>query len=272
MLPNLSQFAYRADLLRMKASGNLPQFTWRDAIYACTVSCNHWPTEKLALPLAEDGDLAGYQTPIGDLWWTKRLRRYTGLMALEHMRGVYERGSVLIRPGDVVLDLGGHIGSFTRYAFTRGAQTVVMFEPNLEHIQCVEHCFSEEIRAKRLHLIRAAAWNEPTRLRFAPDGIVSRVCGEGALEVEAATVDEVFESLKLRRLDFIKADIEGAEPVALDGARKTIRKFQPRMAICTYHQRDHPVLIPAIVQSIAAYDVSFNTGRNQAFFVPRVAA
>jgi FkbM family methyltransferase len=182
------------------------------------------------------------------------------------MRGVYESGPVQVNAGDVVIDLGGHIGSFTRYAFTRGASAVVMFEPEPEHVRCVERCFAAEIATGRLHLIRAAAWKEKTVLHFQSNGVESRVSDAGGLEIPAVTIDEIVESLKLRRVDFIKADIEGAERVALEGARETISRFAPKMALCTYHLPDDPTVIPAVVQSIRPYDVVFNFGRSQAFF------
>jgi len=39
-----------------------------------------------------------------------------------------------IVPGDVVLDLGAHVGAFAKYAFDKGAKTVVCVEPNPEHL------------------------------------------------------------------------------------------------------------------------------------------
>ncbi len=268
MFSKVSQIAYRADVLRLKASGHLPQFAWLDIARIWTTSCARWPTEKLAIPRADDDNFVAYDTPIGTLCWTRSLRQYAGLFALEHMRGVYERGAVRINAGDVVIDLGGQIGSFTRYAFTRGAGTVVMFEPEPEHIRWVEHCFVKEIETGRLHLVRAAAWKENTVLRFESNGVESRVSDSGSLVVQARTLDGVVESLKLKRVDFVKADIEGAEQVALEGAKSTISNFAPKMALCTYHLPDDPAVIPAVVQSIHPYQVSFNIGRAQAYFSP----
>ena len=42
-------------------------------------------------------------------------------------------------------------------------------------------------------------------------------------------------------------DIEGAERRALAGARRTLARFGPRMAISSYHLRDDPAVIPAVV-------------------------
>jgi hypothetical protein len=46
-------------------------------------------------------------------------------------------------------------------------------------------------------------------------------------------------------------DIEGAEPDALLGTRKTIQKNMPVMAICLYHAQEHLWQIPLLIQSIS---------------------
>jgi hypothetical protein len=55
----------------------------------------------------------------------------------------------------------------------------------------------------------------------------------------------------LPRVDFIKADIEGAECAMLLGAAETIRKYRPKMALCIYHRdsTDH-WLVPETLLSI----------------------
>ncbi len=97
----INQVAIRADVVRLKMQGRLPQFTWLDVAGTWTKSCTRWPTDKLAIP-ADGDDPTMYQTPIGQLCWARNLRKYAGLFALEHMRGVYERGTVRVNRGDIV--------------------------------------------------------------------------------------------------------------------------------------------------------------------------
>ena len=66
----------------------------------------------------------------------------------------------------------------------------------------------------------------------------------------ALPLDDIVDNLQLDRVDFIKMDIEGAERQALEGARRTIQRFHPRMAICTYHMIDDPVVVPEVALNI----------------------
>lgn len=54
---------------------------------------------------------------------------------------------------------------------------------------------------------------------------------------------------KISRIDFIKVDTEGMEREVLTGAKRVIRKFKPRLAICTYHRPDDSKIIKEIIQS-----------------------
>jgi hypothetical protein len=45
-------------------------------------------------------------------------------------------------------------------------------------------------------------------------------------------------------------DIEGAEIPALNGARNTIKKFKPKLAISVYHQWDDLREIPKLIHDI----------------------
>lgn len=87
-------------------------------------------------------------------------------------------------------------------------------------------------------------------------------------KIRAVRIDDVVSELGLQRVDFIKADIEGAERYPLRGARETISRFSPRMALCVYHLHDDPEVVSDSVRSMRPYSVSMNGGRTQAFFMP----
>lgn len=62
--------------------------------------------------------------------------------------------------------------------------------------------------------------------------------GIESVQVATTTIDDFVSFQKLGHVDFIKADIEGAERLMLEGARKTIREFAPNLSICYYHKLD----------------------------------
>lgn len=58
------------------------------------------------------------------------------------------------------------------------------------------------------------------------------------------------------KVDFIKLDIEGAEQDAIRGAKKTIEKYTPLLAICIYHKASDWYIVPKLVLEINKnYDV-----------------
>ena len=58
------------------------------------------------------------------------------------------------------------------------------------------------------------------------------------------TIDDFVRQREISRVDFIKMDIEGSEPAALEGAGETILKYRPKLAIAIYHSVSDFVGIP----------------------------
>lgn len=169
--------------------------------------------------------------------------------------GIYQRGAVVIRSGDIVFDVGSHLGTFSRFALNRGARLVVAFEPESTNITCYKQTFQREIEEGRVILVEAAAWETPGTLSFSDAKLDNSGTGivrppedtcPGA-KVPATSIDETVSRLNLDRVDFIKMDIEGAERHALRGARRSLARFGPRLAVCIYHRSDDPAVIPEVV-------------------------
>jgi FkbM family methyltransferase len=90
-----------------------------------------------------------------------------------------------------------------------------------------------------------AAHSHNATLRFeSGDGVRSNLSQQGDIEMLAAPLDEI---LAERTVSFLKMDIEGAEPDALMGARATLARHAPTLAVCLYHRREHLWQIPRII-------------------------
>jgi FkbM family methyltransferase len=260
--------------LQLKLRGDVPHIGWSDALRRVGPE---WPRRArfdLANSVAPGTAPCGvlWETPLGRFWGTERDGRELDLLTLEQAGGdIYEQRDVTVRQGDVVIDVGAHLGTFTRVALRRGARVVVAVEPDPVNAVCLERTFASEIGSGRVRLVRAAAWHSPGSLAFAVGGasqtghVASSPNGRTAL-VRAVTLDDVVGELKLDRVDFIKMDIEGAERHALAGARHLLAAHKPRLAICIYHAPDDRDVVPKVVRAANATYRTFTRGGFQAYF------
>lgn len=86
--------------------------------------------------------------------------------------------------------------------------------------------------------------------------IVDIIKSEGSSEVRTVSIDGLIEDGKIRRLDFCKIDCEGWELKILQGAKKSIEKFQPKLLIEINSARlkDHGTTSLDIYQFLAEID------------------
>lgn len=61
---------------------------------------------------------------------------------------------------------------------------------------------------------------------------------QNTVEVETVTIDNLIKNKDIGKVDYIKADIEGAELPALKGAEKTIKKYKPDLYISCHRNYD----------------------------------
>jgi FkbM family methyltransferase len=146
----------------------------------------------------------------------------------------------LLRKGDIVIDAGANVGYFTMlFSDLVGARGhVYAFEPVPSTFRLLSKNVSQFPHYKNVSLICAALgdYDQKTRV-FLPDGdhgqaALVRHC-EGswknarieAIEIEMVRLDGYAE--KLRRMDFLKCDVEGAELLVLRGGESSLRHFRP---------------------------------------------
>ena len=264
---------WRGRFVADKLLGRLPYSTWdqvREAAFTNS-QCDGGQSLADRIVLLASDEVNGvpweqYRTDLGDFWIAEHGKDSLSWLTWEiNEYETYRGEQETIRKGDLVIDAGAHVGVYTRYALRKGAARVIAIEPAPENTACFERNFVEEIANGKVTLIKAGVWNEESTLKLAlhsvfttrptlfshPEGT------SGWIDVPVMPLDDIVDDLGLERVDVIKMDIEGAERVALEGARRTIRRFRPRMAICTYHQIDDPGAVPERVLAIRSdYQVS----------------
>ena len=240
-------------IMERKLAGRLPGAAWADV--ATSLVPNSW-LENITIPafLRPGGACpVCWQTPIGGFYGSVHAEEEVLSSLREQSSGdhVYSVGEGALREGDVVLDVGTHLGVFTRLALGANVARVVAIEADPSNARCLRKTFAREIAAARVTVVEAAAWDRSGTVTFASDPahgtLGSAVSDRGTLQVRAVTLDEVVRELGLPRVDYVKMDIEGAERHALRGAAKLLREFAPRLAICTYHYPEDPQLLESIV-------------------------
>jgi FkbM family methyltransferase len=138
----------------------------------------------------------------------------------------------LLSPGMTFIDVGANIGYYTLVAARMVGDSGVVhcFEPNSE----VRERLEANVRRNALRnvIVHPEAVGEAVgQVEFfvstwaANSGISSLLPGPGREEkkqVPSTSIDALAAALGDRRIDLIKIDIEGAEPLAIAGGRRTL--------------------------------------------------
>ena len=139
--------------------------------------------------------------------------------------------------GEVFVDVGAHIGKYTLLAAKKVGNEglVVAVEPHpINYQTLVKNLLLNKIR--NVIALNLAAWNKDCDL----DLYVGKMGGShstksnwkrGEIKVRARSMDGVFKPLQLKKICWIKIDVEAAEYEILCGLRQTILKFAPKIII-----------------------------------------
>lgn len=130
---------------------------------------------------------------------------------------------------------------------------VYAFEPDpYNYPKCLD-VFKKTSRKRILDakILPCGTWSEKKTLHFKEDQPgCSRICSEGNANssIPVMPIDEAIEPGD--RVTMIKMDIEGAELESLKGARKTIQRDKPKLAICIYHKPEDMWEIPLYIKEL----------------------
>jgi FkbM family methyltransferase len=153
----------------------------------------------------------------------------------------------LLQPGMTVIDGGANVGQFTLLASTAvGSQGGVhSFEP----IPSTFSRLRDHVTLNHLtnvNLVCAALWNEESTVTLglsedsramgnSGDWSVATVPSPGTgIQAQAIRLDSYVAERGLRRVDFIKLDIQGAEPFAIAGGRRVLESCHPTILMEVY--------------------------------------
>lgn len=143
-----------------------------------------------------------------------------------------------LKEGDIVLDLGSYCGS-TVWGFSKAvgeSGKVYGFEPDPINFEV----FCKNIEYHQLSnvvAINRGVWSFSGNLLFQGEGNmgsgISKVQSRAAnlLKVPVISLDDFCEEFDIRKIDYIKIDIEGAEIEVLKASSNILKKYKPRLII-----------------------------------------
>ena len=150
---------------------------------------------------------------------------------------------------EVMIDAGAYDGmTALRFLKWGGSKIkhVYSFEFDPLNVQkCEENLRCHE---DKITLIPKGTWSKKETVYINSSGSTgNNVSNKGSTPVELTAIDDV---VKDEKVTFIKMDVEGAELESLKGARNTIIKNHPRLAICAYHKLKDLYELPEYILSL----------------------
>jgi FkbM family methyltransferase len=163
---------------------------------------------------------------------------------LYHPRGLFELGG-----DEIYVDAGAYDGDSVRRFIHRvnGCyQRILAFEPDPNTFIRLKENFASETR---IQAFNAGLHRQKGVLRFRNDASRGAIFTEdGNTTIEVVRLDDM---LAGSRTSYIKINIEGAELDALEGARATIQRWLPKLAISVYHRADDLWRIPRLIHEFS---------------------
>lgn len=171
----------------------------------------------------------------------------------------FDRGNISIRPahGDVVIDAGGCFGD-TSVFFAKSVGEnghVYVFDPLPIHGEVIKHNINQNNLTSTITYVASAVGESSNGAKDNQIKQSNAVIDPGfnlqnsnGNEFPIISIDDYFVQHRIEKLNFIKMDVEGYELLALIGAKKTIEKFKPKLAISLYHKYIDFYSIPAWIK------------------------
>ncbi len=149
----------------------------------------------------------------------------------------------------IVIDAGAYIGAIS-VMLKSLVNTVYAFEPSKKNYKfLLKNINLNKNLPGKIIPINLALYSKKANLSFNQNGIISKIIEKGDKN-NATTLDDFVKENDIKKIDFIKADLEGSEREFLQGAKNTLKNLQPSLAICSYHYKDDPIILKKLILDI----------------------
>lgn len=147
----------------------------------------------------------------------------------------YNKKWTRLEKDDIVLDCGAAVGTFSLQAANK-CKKVYAVEPLPKFIKALKMTFKNY---KNVQILPVAVGDKEGDLYINELSFGSFLSNDKKGDkVQLKTIDSLFAD-KNRPITYIKADLEGYEMSMLGGAKKTLKKYKPKLAITVYHKENN---------------------------------
>lgn len=158
----------------------------------------------------------------------------------------YQKDHTEVAPNDTVLDVGAAEGLFALSVIDKCKQ-LILIEPNDYFVGALGMTFQTYMGKVTIHHV--AVGNREGEITFDQDSLSGKVDGSAASGPlkKITTIDKLLVDV---RITYLKADLEGYEMEMLKGAKTTIQRNRPKIAITSYHTEN---VATEIIREIKSY-------------------
>lgn len=218
------------------------------------ISNSSWLGATLRRPLGlvpPDSVVRVLQGPLrGKRWLAGSSSHGCWLGSYEHQKqALFAR---FVRPGDVVLDVGAHVGYYTLLSsvLSGAAGHVVAFEPlpaNVVYLR--RHLALNSV--PNVAVIEAAVCDTSALATFleAPSTSMGVLDPAGALMVRTVALDDMVASGDIGTVHVIKIDVEGSEVAVLAGASRLLCAQHPVVFLALHGDQQREVCVGLLTEA-----------------------
>lgn len=186
--------------------------------------------DKIIEEFADEKSKKAYR----NIWFYRNSHERKYLRDIVDKKQYFDKDLIIFDTEEIFVDCGAYKGDtvkeFKRHLPDGKYKAIYAFEPDKWNYQRLLNCIHDK---QKDHVYNLGTWNGKGKMRFR--GNTEEACmiaEDGESVIYTDTIDDIVLD---RYCTYIKMDVEGAELNSLKGAKKTITKSHPRLAISIYH-------------------------------------
>jgi FkbM family methyltransferase len=167
-------------------------------------------------------------------------------------------GIVEINKGDIIIDAGACYGDSALYFSSASCPDgiVYAFEPNKNNSKILKENILINKRTN-IVIVEKALSDKISFAKISNKNTMSTIIdtkndelSDTFIDIETTTIDDFAKENQIKKINFIKMDLEGYEIHAINGAKTVIHDHKPKLAISIYHKCSDLYELPLLIHKL----------------------